>query len=215
MLLSQLFQNPLSIIAIVAGLVIGISIHEFAHAWVAFRCGDPTAKIEGRLTLNPLAHLDPLGTIFLFIAGFGWGKPVPINPRFFKNKTDEVRVAFAGIIANLILAIIIGIPLRIALYQGIIIDSSPILQFLNIILEINILLAAFNLIPIPPLDGSHLIEYFLTEQAKYTFQSMGLYILLGIVLLDRITDTSILFTIMEPIMRIFTFISKGAVGLPF
>ena len=215
MLLAQLFQNPFSIIAIIVGLIIGITFHEFAHAWVAFRCGDPTAKIEGRLTLNPLAHLDPLGTLFLFIAGFGWGKPVPINPRFFKHKYDELKVAFAGIVMNLIIATIVGIPIRIALAHGQVIDSSPLLQFLNLVVEINILLASFNLIPIPPLDGSHLIEYFLSDQAKNTFNSMGLYILLALVLLDRIGGSSILFTIMEPIMRIFTLITTGTFNVPF
>jgi len=215
MLIAQLIQNPLNILAILAALVIGITIHEFSHAYVAYRCGDPTGKIEGRLTLNPLAHLDPLGTLFLFIAGFGWGKPVPVNPRYFRSRTDDIKVAFAGIIANLSLAIILGLPLRYALMHGQVIDSSSFLQFLNIIVEVNILLAAFNLIPIPPLDGSHLIEHFLSEEARNTFQSLGLYLLLAIVLMDRLMDTSIIFTVMEPIMRLFMFIAKGTYFFQF
>ena len=215
MLIAQLIKNPFDILAILAGLVIGITFHEFSHAYVAYKCGDPTGKIEGRLTLNPLAHLDPLGTLFLFIAGFGWGKPVPINPRYFHNKSDELKVAFAGIVANLIVAFILGLPLRFALLHGQVIESSNFLSFLNIVVEINILLAAFNLIPIPPLDGSHLIEYFLSEEARNTFQSLGLYLLLALVLMDRLLDTSIIFTIMEPIMRIFMFIAKGTYFFQF
>jgi len=213
MLITQLFENPFSIIAIVVGLVVGITVHEFAHAWVAFRSGDPTAKIEGRLTLNPFAHLDPLGTLFLFVAGFGWGKPVPINPHFFHHRFDEIKVAFAGIIANLILATLIGLPIRYALYHGQVIDAVPILQFLKIVVEINILLAAFNLIPIPPLDGSHLVEFFLSPEAKHTFASMGLYILLGLILIDRITDSSIILSIIEPVMRFFNLITTGTLNL--
>lgn len=209
MLLTQLFQNPTYFAAVLVGLVVGITIHEFSHAWVAHRCGDDTAKLEGRVTLNPFAHLDPIGTLFLFIAGFGWGKPVPINSRNFNHKNDELKVAFAGIIANITLAFLLAIPIRIALYQGQIIEHSPLLVFLDIVIQINLILATFNLLPIPPLDGSHLIEYFMSEEAKYKFERYGIYILLSIILLERIIDTSIIFSLMEPIFRFISFIVKG------
>ncbi|MEI6499059.1 MAG: site-2 protease family protein [bacterium] len=215
MLLTQLFQNPIYFVAVVVGLVVGITIHEFSHAWVAYRCGDATAKLEGRVTLNPLAHLDPIGTLFLFVAGFGWGKPVPINPRNFNHRNDELKVAFAGIIANICLAFALAIPIRVALYQGQIIDHSMVLQFLNIMIEINLILATFNLLPIPPLDGSHLIEYFLSEESRYKFQAYGIYILLGVILLERVTDTSILLNLMEPVMRLLSFLVKGTPISPF
>lgn len=209
MLLLSLIQNPAYLIAFLVALLLAITVHEFAHAFAATKCGDPTAKIEGRLTLNPLAHLDPLGTLFLFLVGFGWGKPVPINPNYFKKKSDELKVAFAGIFANILLALILAIPIRIATLHGQIVESSLILSVLDIAVELNLILAAFNLIPIPPLDGSHLVEYFLNESAKISYQSIGPYILICVVLLDRLANTSIIFGIMEPIVRFLSFIVKG------
>lgn len=210
MLILNLLQNPFYLFAFISALIIGITIHEFAHAYVADKCGDPTPKFEGRLTLNPLAHLDPMGTIFLFVAGFGWGKPVPINPSYFNKKSDELKVAFAGIVTNIVMAIILAIPIRIALHNGVLIENSPVLSFLNIIVELNIILATFNILPIPPLDGSHLVEYFLSEDSKRYYQYIGPFILIGIILLDRIAGTSILNGILEPIIRVLSFIVKGS-----
>ena len=213
MLLLSLLNSPIELLAIVVGfLLIGIPIHEFAHAYVANKYGDPTARMEGRLTLNPIAHLDPMGLIFFFLIGFGWGKPVPINPRLFKDPKDELKVSIAGIIANLIVAVILGIPIRIALLQGQLIDSSTFLTFIDYIVVINIMLAVFNILPIPPLDGSHFIEYFLSEEQKYSFQTYGQYILLAIILLGLTTNVSILSMIMEPAIRIIHFIVVGTSG---
>lgn len=210
MLILGLLQNPLYFVAFIVALIVGITVHEFAHAWTANRCGDPTARIEGRLTLNPFAHLDPLGTIFLFLVGFGWGRPVPINPIYFRHKSDELKVAFAGIVTNILLAFILAIPIRIALMNGVHIDSSPFLSFLDIMVELNIILAAFNLLPVPPLDGSHLVEYFLKDQARQVYNQFGPYLLIGLVLLDRISSTSILMSIMEPIIRFLSFLVSGS-----
>lgn len=209
MLILGLLQNPLYFIAFIVALMVGITVHEFAHAWMANRAGDPTARIEGRLSLNPFVHLDPLGTLFLFLVGFGWGRPVPINPIYLRKKSDELKVAFAGIGTNILVALILAIPIRIALMHGQLIESSPILSFLDIIVELNIILAAFNLLPIPPLDGSHLIEYFLNDHAKQTYNFIGPYLLIGLVLLDRISGTSIIMTIMEPIVRFLSFLVSG------
>ena len=210
MLILNLIQNPLYFAAFIVALLIGITIHEFAHAWVANRCGDPTARLDGRISLNPLVHLDPLGTIFLFLAGFGWGKPVMINPRNFHKRSDELKVAFAGIVANIMLALLLAIPIRIALLQGHVIESSVFLSFLNIIVDINLVLATFNLIPIFPLDGSHLVEYFLEDEgARASYQAIGPYLLFGLIIFGRLSGNSILFTIMEPLLRLLSFLVKG------
>lgn len=209
----NLLQSPIDFLAIIIGfLVIGITIHEYAHAWVANRSGDETAKLMGRMTLNPLAHLDPIGTIMFFVVGFGWGKPVPLNPMRLRNKSDELKVAIAGIVANLLVATLLAIPIRIASYQGIIVDSVPFLSFLKKLVEINVILAAFNVLPIPPLDGSHFVEYFLGEYQKIQFRFIGQYALIGLVLFDIVTRSSILVSIMEPIIRVFMFI---VAGMPF
>lgn len=210
MLILNLLSQPLYLVAFLAALIIGITAHEFAHAWAANNSGDPTAKIEGRLTLNPLAHLDPLGTLFIFLAGFGWGKPTPINPSLFRHRSDELKVAFAGIIMNLITAFVLAIPLRIATMYGIVIESSPILLFLEVIVEFNIMLAAFNILPIPPLDGSHILEYFLGEPVRRIFELVGPYLLIMLVIFDRFGSTSILNTLIEPIIRSLSLIIKGA-----
>jgi len=213
MLLLNLLKDPIYFISFIAALLIGITIHEFAHAYVADRSGDPTPRLAGRISLNPLAHLDPLGTIFLFLAGFGWGKPVMINPRNFHNKRDELKVAIAGIVANILLALILAIPIRVALLQGHTIESSVLLSFLNTIVDINLVLATFNILPIFPLDGSHFVEYYLGEEAKATYQQMGPYILFGLIIYGQISGNSILFTIMEPLLRVLSLLVKGTFSL--
>ena len=210
MFILNILQSPLDFLALLVGfMVIGITVHEFAHAWVANKFGDPTAKLEGRVTLNPLAHLDPIGTILFLLVGFGWGKPVPTNPRFLHQKRDELKVAIAGIIANLLVATILAIPLRIAIINGVVIESEPILYFLKQLVIINVILAAFNILPIPPLDGSHFVEYFLDDESKYNFQRIGQYALLGLILFGMVTGQSIIFAVMEPIMRIMLFFVSG------
>lgn len=209
MLILSLLQNPLYLIFFVLALFIAITVHEYAHAWAAFRSGDSTAMLEGRLTLNPLAHLDPLGTIFLFLVGFGWGKPVPTNPNNYGKRSDEIKVAIAGIVANLILALILAIPIRIAILTGHTVDSSIYLSILNIFVDINLVLAAFNILPIFPLDGSHIVGYFLSDEAKISYEQYGPFILLGILIFDRLSSFSILTSIMEPIIRFLSFLVKG------
>jgi len=209
MLILSLLQNPLYLAAFIVALIIGITVHEYAHAWMAFRSGDATAKLSGRLTLNPLAHLDPLGTVFLFLVGFGWGKPVPTNPNYYHKPSDEIKVSLAGIVANLIVAFILGIPIRIALLMGHTIDSSLTLTLLNIVIDINLVLAVFNILPVYPLDGSHIVEYFLDDHAKISFRQYGPFILLAVIIFDRISNFSILYTIMEPVLRLLSFVVKG------
>lgn len=213
MILLSLLNSPIELLAVIVGfLLIGIPIHEFAHAYVANKYGDPTAKLEGRLTLNPLAHLDPMGLVFFFMIGFGWGKPVPVNPRLFKSEKDDLKVSIAGIVANLLVAFILGIPIRIAILQGHLIDSSIYLSFIDYVLVINIMLAVFNILPIPPLDGSHFIEYFLSDEQKIAFANYGQYILLGIILLGLTSGISILSIIIEPMIRVVHWVMIGTSG---
>lgn len=156
-------------------------IHEYSHAWAANQLGDPTAKNAGRLTLNPLAHLDPFGTIliplllFLYTGGrflFAYAKPVPFNPYFLKNqKYGPALVGLAGPLANLILALIFGLIVRF-------LPASSFQDILSIITFANILLAVFNLMPIPPLDGSRIIFSFLPFRYKIALERIGLWLVL-------------------------------------
>ncbi len=156
-LLSLLMKDPLSFLLIAIPLLYAIIFHELAHGWVAYRMGDPTAKNLGRLSLNPIRHLDPMGTIMLFLVGFGWAKPVPVN---FANLRDRrkgmILVASAGIVMNMILAFSALFLSRLLSLP----ESSMPAVVLYLFAKINIILAAFNLIPIPPLDGSKILLGF-------------------------------------------------------
>ncbi|HOX40905.1 MAG TPA: site-2 protease family protein [bacterium] len=208
MLLFQLISGNLSIIgflAIIAGILLGVSLHEYAHALAAYRNGDDTAKYMGRLTINPLAHLDPTGTIMLLLVGIGWGKPVPINPRNFASKGAEIEVSLAGIVTNLIIAFVLGTIIR---FSGGQLDSLPT-TILYIIMQINLILAVFNLIPIPPLDGSHLLEYFMTEEQKIQFQTVGPSILIALLVLSFVGGFSIFSSIVGPVVEALSRVFSG------
>ncbi len=180
-LVIQYTANPgmlYSLLISAPGVLIAITFHEFAHAFVADRLGDDTARREGRLSLNPLDHLDPIGTVLLLFAGFGWGKPVHVNPRNYTRKMSmekgEALVSIAGPVMNFILAIIFAI-----VYYGIVklaslsfLDSEMggiVLDLIGATVSINIGLGLFNLIPLPPLDGSKVIMPFLPYKAKSFF----------------------------------------------
>lgn len=209
MLLLNLLSQPLFAGLAIVGLLLAITVHEFAHAWMANYLGDPTAKHLGRLTLNPFKHLDPLGTIFLLIAGFGWGKPVPYNPSNLKSDSDEVKVALAGVTANLLFALILGVPLRIATAMGVTIDSNVWLVALEFLLEMNLVLIAFNIIPIPPLDGSKVIFPFISFSARVKFEQYGPIILFALIIASNFFGSSFLVRFMEPIIRVLSFVTKG------
>ena len=156
------FDEPLNFVIWICAILIAISIHEFAHAWAAYYLGDHTAERQGRLTLNPLVHLDFMGTLFLILVGFGWGKPVPYNPHNLKNqKYGEAIVSAAGPLSNLLLAIVSSVILRLMLSYSSLDVNNLGLQFLALVAYINIILMVFNLIPLPPLDGSKILFTFL------------------------------------------------------
>ncbi|MGA9227957.1 MAG: site-2 protease family protein [Mesobacillus sp.] len=174
--------------------MIAFTVHEFAHAWVAYKFGDSTAQKQGRLTLNPIQHLDPLGTILIFIAGFGWARPVPVNRFMFKNpRLAGVLVSVAGPISNLLLVILAFaiwyIYSALGLAAGV---PQFFLDFLNIFIGLNAMLFVFNLLPFPPLDGYRIIEDLAPAniRAKLTqYEAYGsvIFLILVITPLDQYT----------------------------
>ncbi len=182
MMIETLFQNPLMFALLAGALVISISIHEFSHAFAAYKLGDPTGKNMGRLTLNPKAHLDPIGTIFLLFVGFGWGKPVPFNPRNLKNpKKDSAIISLAGPLSNFILAIILSLILKIGM------GNNILVAFLYTTILYNLMLGFFNLIPLGPLDGNKIVFGFLPNKLAIQWleiQRYGTYILLFLIVFD-------------------------------
>lgn len=166
-------------------ILIALSFHEWGHSYAAYRLGDPTARNLGRMTVNPFRHIDPLGFAMLLLVGFGWAKPVPINPRNFKNlRRDEIVVSLAGITMNLILALIGMLIFYVYVIAGG--GNEVILRMLSYFLSINLGLMIFNLIPIPPLDGSHVLESLLirhTGPKPFVFlERYGNLILLALLL---------------------------------
>ena len=204
----MIFSNiePQIIVLLIPALVFSLSFHEFAHAWMAYRLGDSTAANMGRLTLNPISHLDPVGSIALLLMGFGWAKPVPVDTRYLQNpKEDMVKVAAAGPISNIILAIIAALALRILFSTGLITNS--IKTFFIIFMQINITLAVFNLLPVSPLDGSQILSPFLEKKfgsdIVWKMQLYGPRILFFIILFSMVTDIHIFSFIITPIFNLF------------
>ena len=151
----------IDIILTVCALLIVTAIHEFFHAFTAYLLGDPTAKYQGRLTLNPLKHVDPVGLLMMFMVHIGWGKPVPVNPNYFKHpKRDEAITAIAGPASNLVLAVFLAIPLKYL--HGYL--PGPIEYFLSLLLDVSLILFAFNILPFPPLDGSKFVQIIIPRR---------------------------------------------------
>lgn len=159
------------VLSIVFVILCILPLHEFAHGWVANKLGDPTAKLEGRLTFNPLASVDPMGALALILFGFGWARPVPVDSRYFKNpRRDMAITALAGPVANLLAALIgavlVALMEAFAPYNGI---TRFLFNVLYYYVVVNISLAVFNLLPVPPLDGSRIVGAFLNSRALYTY----------------------------------------------
>ncbi|MEE8334923.1 MAG: site-2 protease family protein [Candidatus Neomarinimicrobiota bacterium] len=204
----MLFRLPPEILVILLPvLVFALVFHEFAHAWMADKLGDPTAKYEGRLTLNPAAHLDLFGSLMLLFAGFGWAKPVPVNTRNLANpRQDMMKIAFAGPASNLFLAFIGGTILRMLGLGNI---FGTVLVWFT---QINIMLAVFNMIPIMPLDGSQIFSGLMMRRNPdlvMKLQTFGPRILIGLILVGYFTNISPIWWIMGPFVNFFMFLFAG------
>ena len=202
--MSGLFSDIYMKILTLPGILIALCFHEYAHAWMSNKLGDPTPRMQGRLTINPFAHLDIVGFICLLICGFGWGKPVMVNPYYYrKRRRDELLVSLAGVIMNLILAVLFSIPTRLVenLYYQ---TGSSLLEIIFYILmftvQINLCLMIFNLIPIPPLDGWGVLTQLVNLEKYSWYETVyrnGGWILLLLIIFN-VTDI-----ILMPCIRFF------------
>ena len=202
-LLNLLVKDPLTFVLLAIPLLYSIIIHELAHGWVAYFMGDSTAKYQGRLTLNPLKHLDPVGTAMLFIFGFGWARPVPVNFQHLRSaRLGLILVSSAGIIANMIFAFLAVLLLRLLSPT----PSGSTGLFLYYLAQINIMLASFNLIPIPPLDGSKILMGFMSERLQYAFSRLepfGFFIIIGLLYLGAL----------NPVIQFFRWSILALIGI--
>lgn len=173
-MLFSLFSEPITFVFVAITIVIAITVHEFAHAWTADWLGDPTPRLQGRITLNPLAHLDPLGTLFIVIAGFGWGRPVQFDPFNLDNpRRDAAIIAIAGPLSNFAMAIVASIFLKVLFGMDML---GPLLgNFLFVFILLNITLGVFNLLPINPLDGFKIVGGILPEEQAHQWYSLERY----------------------------------------
>ena len=175
-------QIAMRILSVLVIIFLVLPFHEMAHGWMANKLGDKTAKWSGRLTLNPLAHVDPFGAVCILLFGFGWAKPVPVNARNLNNpKRDMALVGLAGPVSNLIAALVGAILYNVIGLFGLPFDVMKwVFVFFNYYVLININLAVFNLLPVPPLDGSRIVGAFLSDRALYKYYQYENYIMLGL-----------------------------------
>lgn len=185
MLISLLFSNPALFLVWIIAIVFGITIHEFSHALAAYKMGDSTAKYMGRLTLNPLKHMEIIGFLMLLVVGFGWGKPVPFNPYNLRyKKFGPALVALAGPAANLIALVVFGLALRFVVHYTDVSAENLLVQLFIFMVQLNLILIVFNLLPIPPLDGSKVLYTILpaSKQNVVIFlEKYGIYFLLALI----------------------------------
>ncbi|KIL49697.1 site-2 protease family protein [Jeotgalibacillus soli] len=204
----SLFSNPEQLVYIAFTLIIAFTLHEYAHAYVAYKFGDPTAKNQGRLTFNPIKHLDPIGTILILIIGFGWARPVPVNRFYFKRpRLAGVLVSIAGPLTNLVLAFIAQ-----GLYMGLVIGGVELPPFaiglLNTMVYLNILLFIFNLIPLPPLDGYRIIADLVPNNVRpklTQYEPYGgiIFLIIAITPLSQYTISPLFGTMIPAIQHTF------------
>jgi Zn-dependent protease len=202
-LIKLLFSDPAAFVVLSVLLLYAVIFHELAHGWVAYKLGDPTAKWLGRLTLNPIKHLDPLGSLMLLVFGFGWAKPVPVNLENITNRRlGLILVSSAGIVANILCAFIALLIYRLAMPE----PYSMVEQVLYLFSRINIMLAAFNLIPIPPLDGSKILMGFTAEPVRRfltQIEPFGFFIVIGLLYVG----------FLDPVISFFQYIILAAISV--
>ena len=206
--------NLARILKFLPGIILGLTVHEYCHALVAHMCGDSTSKDQGRVTLNPLKHIDPLGFIMLIFAGFGWAKPVQFNEQNLRNpKTDVIKIALAGPVSNAVIAMILSIVFSL-LSSASFIHSTPVMQILSEVfiyaIYINWGLFIFNLIPLPPLDGSHLLlSQFKRFPVLYNgLNKYGSLLLFGLIIVSFLTKINVF-----PIWPVIQFFGEGFLSL--
>jgi len=213
--------DPVDIFFQVVVLLFAISVHESAHAWMANRLGDPTAKMLGRVSLNPIVHIDPFGTILLpalmillHLPVFGWAKPTPVDPRNFKNRVrDDILTAVAGPVSNFLTAFLSVVALAILIhgsmrgvpqnFRGADI-GGPLAQLFYSAITINVLLGVFNLIPLPPLDGSHVIRHFLSHESLKLYDRFGYFGLIILIFVLPMIGISVINILYSPAMAFYS-----------
>lgn len=188
----DLQSTIISMLISLPGIVIGLSFHEFAHAWVSDKLGDPTPRAQGRLTLSPFAHVDPWGLLMLLIFGFGFAKPVQVNPQYYKNKkSGQIMVSLAGVTMNLIMATLMMILYKLLITYALVDMSGVVGQIIWGIISINIGLMVFNLLPIPPLDGYQTLKQLImngrTMEFLWKIEQYSTYILIAVLIIGRYT----------------------------
>ena len=212
-----MLSNPTELLLLIPPILFALTVHEWSHGYLALRLGDPTARLLGRLTLNPLAHLDPLGTILIFVAGFGWAKPIPVDDRYLQHpRRDMMWIALAGPVSNVVLAIAFGTLLRLLPLEAVQ-EGGPagraMVYMIAKSVQLNLHLAAFNMIPIFPLDGSRVLTGLLpaAQAAKFrAFDAYGPMLLLGLVLLGSLGGVSVIGMLISPFVRIVgSFVTGG------
>lgn len=213
-----MLNNPVEFLLLIPPLLFALTVHEWSHGYAAMRLGDPTARLLGRLTLNPLAHLDPLGTLLLLLPPhFGWAKPVPVDDRYLQNpRRDMMWIALAGPVSNVLLAIVLGTVLRLLPLDSVLESGPAATAAVSMIakgVQLNLILAAFNMIPIFPLDGSRVLTGLLptAHAERYrSFDAYGPMLLLGLVLLGSLGGISVIGFIVSPFVQVVgAFVTGG------
>jgi Zn-dependent protease len=207
--------NIAEIILSVPGFLLAITVHEFAHGYIAYRLGDPTAKLAGRLTLNPISHLDPFGTLALILTRMiGWAKPVPVNPRYFQNpRRDMLWVSLGGPGANLLAAFLLTMSLHLMKFAFVFFGREiatlvlvPLVEMIKFGIRVNVGLGIFNLLPVPPLDGSKILSGLLPSRMAYQFEQLEPYGF--IILLVLIISGVATYLIVPPIRFVLTLLGS-------
>lgn len=197
MILSNFLSNPILMIVWLIAILIVLTVHEFSHAFAALLMGDDTAKREGRLTLNPLAHISWLGFFMLLLVGFGWGKPVPFNPYNLKYpRFGPALVAVAGPFSNLLMAALSTVVLKLIIIHSLVGPTNLLVHFLNLMIVLNLVLMLFNLLPFAPLDGSKIVFAFLSdikyERIRNFLENQGPFILMMLIIFDNFLGVNLL-----------------------